>query len=183
MPAFMKRILPVLVLAIGGCGQLSMDPNGGAASPTAGTAGTAGQTTQSVQSPAVQALQQVSNTATDASTIGSSLGGTAFAASAAAVAQTASAVASLVTDLAGMGASKSATVPNPSQRLEVKDVYTDLNDPDSQRALVPYLLHPDTWTLIKCEMPTPTSRHFQFQRITTGDSRALPEVDIFKTGK
>src|SRR5436190_362875 len=171
MPAAMKRTLPALLLALGACGRVYSDQDG-----TTPTTSASGQTTQSQT---VQALQTVSNTATDVSQVGSSIGKTALAANAAGVAQTTDGLATLATDLAGKSAAKGATVDLP-QRLEYQDVYTELGDAEGMRALVPYLLHPETWTLIKCEMLSATSKHYRFQRINATNGRSLPEVDIFK---
>lgn len=77
---------------------------------------------------------------------------------------------------------KSVTV-DTTKRLEYVDIWTDLSDPSSQRALVPYLLKPQEWMLIKCEMLSPTSKHYTFQRVTTADGRSLPQVDLFKQGR
>jgi len=68
-----------------------------------------------------------------------------------------------------------------NKRLEYVDVYTDLHDPNSQRALVPYLMKQEEWMLIKCEMLSPTSKHYKFQRVTSADGRSLPQVDVFNT--
>jgi hypothetical protein len=138
------------------------------AAPSPGTTAT---------STAVQALSQVSSSATTVSQIGSAVGQPALAAGANAVAQAAGALA---TGLAGTQAATPAVVPDPSARFETQDVYTSLGDPTGMRALVPYLLHPETWMLIKCEMTSATDKHYVFQKISTGPGRLLPEVDIFK---
>jgi hypothetical protein len=49
------------------------------------------------------------------------------------------------------------------------------------RALVPYLLKPEVWTLVKCEMVSATSKHYKFQKVTSNDGRSLPDVDLFNT--
>ena len=67
-----------------------------------------------------------------------------------------------------------------TKRLEYVDVYVEMGDPTGMRALVPYLLRPETWTLIKCEMQSTTSKHYRFQRVTSNDGKSLPDVDIFK---
>jgi hypothetical protein len=40
-------------------------------------------------------------------------------------------------------------------------------------------MKPEEWMLIKCEMLSPTAKHFRFQRVTTADGRALPQVNPF----
>jgi hypothetical protein len=62
------------------------------------------------------------------------------------------------------------------QQMEFVDLYIDQTDPTSGRTLVPYIQSKE-WTLILCEMLTPTSRHWRFQRITTTDGRSLPQLD------
>ena len=61
-----------------------------------------------------------------------------------------------------------------------RDVYVSLEDPTGMRALVPYLMKPESWTLIKCEMTSSTSRHYRFQKVASNDGKALPDVDIFR---
>jgi hypothetical protein len=163
----MTRSLPLLLLALGACQSTGTDY---AAAPAAGTTTT---------SSAVQALNQVSSTAATASQTGAALGNSSVAANGAAVAQVADALA---TDLAGKQAAQAAAV-DPSSRFEFADVYTSLGDAEGMRALVPYLLHPETWTLIKCEMTSATDKHYRFQKISTGTGRIMPEVDIFKSRK
>jgi len=68
-----------------------------------------------------------------------------------------------------------------SKKLEFADVYVSLEDPTGMRALVPYLMKPESWTLIKCDMTSSTSRHYRFQKVASNDGKALPDVDIFKT--
>jgi hypothetical protein len=70
---------------------------------------------------------------------------------------------------------------DPTRRFEYAEVTVDLGDPVGMRALVPYLLKPETWTLVKCEMLSATSKHYKFQKVTSNDGRSLPDVDIFKT--
>lgn len=67
-----------------------------------------------------------------------------------------------------------------SKKLEFADVYVSLEDPTGMRALVPYLLKPETWTLIKCDMTSTTSRHYRFQKVASNDGKALPDVDVFR---
>jgi len=70
---------------------------------------------------------------------------------------------------------------DPTRRFEYADVTVDLGDPNGMRALVPYLIKPEIWTLIKVEMVSTTSKHYRFQKVTSNDGRALPDVDVFKT--
>jgi hypothetical protein len=79
-------------------------------------------------------------------------------------------------------ANKTVTI-DPTKKLEYVNIWVDLGDPNGQRSLVPYLLKPEEWMLIKCEMLSPTSKHYTFQRVTTADGRSLPQVDIFKQGR
>jgi hypothetical protein len=67
-----------------------------------------------------------------------------------------------------------------TKKLEFADVYVSLEDPTGMRALVPYLMKPESWTLIKCEMTSSTSRHYRFQKVASNDGKALPDVDIFR---
>jgi hypothetical protein len=67
-----------------------------------------------------------------------------------------------------------------SRRFEYVDVTVELGDPVGMRALVPYLMKPESWTLIKCDMTSATSKHYRFQRVTSNDGKSLPDVDIFK---
>ena len=67
-----------------------------------------------------------------------------------------------------------------SKKLEFADVYVSLEDPNGMRALVPYLLKPESWTLIKCDMTSATSRHYRFQKVASNDGKALPDVDVFR---
>ena len=123
----------------------------------------------------VNTLQSISATATTASQVGAALGNPAVAGAGAAVAALADAVAA--------SASKSIATPqfDPSKRFEYADVYVTMGDPTGMRSLVPYLMKPEEWMLIRCDMMTPTYKHYKFQRITTADGRALPSVDPFKT--
>lgn len=68
-----------------------------------------------------------------------------------------------------------------TRRFEYADVTVDLGDPVGMRALVPYLMKPESWTLIKCDMLSATSKHYRFQKVTSNDGKALPDVDIFRT--
>lgn len=67
-----------------------------------------------------------------------------------------------------------------TRRFEYAEVTVDLGDPVGMRALVPYLLKPETWTLVKCEMVSTTSKYYKFQKVTSNDGRSLPDVDVFK---
>jgi len=68
-----------------------------------------------------------------------------------------------------------------TRRFEYAEVTVDVGDPVGMRALVPYLLKPETWTLVKCEMVSTTSKYYKFQKVTSNDGRSLPDVDVFKT--
>ena len=67
-----------------------------------------------------------------------------------------------------------------TRRFEYADITVDLGDPNGMRALVPYLIKPEIWTLIKVEMVSTTSKHYRFQKVTSNDGRSLPDVDVFK---
>ncbi len=84
------------------------------------------------------------------------------------------------TPAAASTTNKTVTI-DTTKKLEYVNLWVDLGDPNGQRALVPYLLKPEEWMLIKCEMLSPTSKHYTFQRVTTADGRALPQVDLFKS--
>ena len=163
----MKGSLPLLLLALGACQSSAPDYS---AVPAPGTTTT---------SSAVSALNQVSSAAATASQVGTNVGNSSVAANGAAVAQAADALAA---DLAGKQAAQAVAVDG-STRFEYADVYTSLGDPQGMRALVPYLLHPETWMLVKCEMTSETDKHYRFQKISTGTGRLMPEVDIFKSRK
>ena len=83
--------------------------------------------------------------------------------------------------------STSAPVQNPvvdrTKKLEYADIYVDLKDPQGQKALVPYLLKPEDWTIVKVEHLSPTYKHYRFQRVASNDGTALPEVDPLKPKK
>lgn len=68
-----------------------------------------------------------------------------------------------------------------TRHLEYVDVTVALGDPNGMRALVPYLMKPEVWTLIKCEMNGTTEKHYRFQKVTSNDGKPLPDVDVFKT--
>ena len=65
------------------------------------------------------------------------------------------------------------------KKLEYVDLYVETGDPSGMRVLAPYLLKNEEWMLVKCEMLSPTSKHYRFQRVTTADGRSLPSVDLF----
>jgi len=81
------------------------------------------------------------------------------------------------------GSSVKSVSIDTTKKMEYVNLWVDLGDPAGQRALVPYLMKPEEWMLIKCEMLSPTSKHYTFQRVTTADGRALPQVDLFKQGR
>jgi hypothetical protein len=169
-----KTLMPLLLLVLGACQGLSglgSNSAGAAASPQGGT------TTSS--SSQVQTLQAVSSTASTVSQVGNVMGNPAVALGGAAVAAVADALGTRASSPSAAAALQVAA----NKRFDYADVYTDLGDPTGMRALVPYLMKPEVWTLIQCEMPSPTSRHYRFQKISTGADRPLPEVDIFKTNR
>jgi hypothetical protein len=73
---------------------------------------------------------------------------------------------------------RAAAVDN-TKRFEYRDLYVSLTDPTGQRALAPYFMKSDVWTLDKCETLSTTLRHYRFRRIVAPDGKALPEVDPF----
>jgi hypothetical protein len=84
------------------------------------------------------------------------------------------------------GAVAETPAPKPpeidtTRHLEYVDVTVALGDPNGMRALVPYLMKPEVWTLVKCEMNGTTEKHYRFQKVTSSDGKSLPEVDVFKT--
>jgi len=80
----------------------------------------------------------------------------------------------------GLSATRAITF-DTSRKLEYADIWVDMGDAAGQRALVPYLMKPQEWRLIGCEMLSPTSKHYRFMRVSTQDGKSLPEVDIFKS--
>jgi len=70
-----------------------------------------------------------------------------------------------------------------TRKLEYADLWVDMGDPAGQRALVPYLMKPEEWRLVGCEMTSPTSKHYRFMRVSTQDGKSLPQVDIFKQSR
>jgi hypothetical protein len=65
------------------------------------------------------------------------------------------------------GASKTVQI-DTSRKLEAVDLYVDMRDQNSMRQLVPYLLQNEEWMLVKSEYTSATTRHYRFQRISTG---------------
>jgi hypothetical protein len=165
----MKTALPALLLALASCQVLS-DPSGNATNPATGQTVQGGSTAPSDQ---VKALQAIGSAGTTASQIGAAMGNPAVAGAGAAVATLAEAVTN---------ATRSSSTPrfDPSKRFEYADVYVSLGDPEGMRSLVPYLMKQEEWMLIQCEMMTPTYKHYRFQRISNGEGRAMPSVDVFK---
>lgn len=84
------------------------------------------------------------------------------------------------TGTAGLMATKAITF-DTTRKLEYADIWVDLGDAAGQRALVPYLMKPEEWRLVGCEMLSPTSKHYRFMRVSTQDGKSLPQVDIFKS--
>jgi hypothetical protein len=170
MRRIVKKALPLFLLVLGACQHLTQGStdSGSTASPLGGSTST---------SSAVNTLQQVSSTASTVSQVGAAMGNPAVAAAGATVAAVADALGTAANSPAVVAAMNAAA----SKTFEFADVYTSLGDPTGMRALVPYLMKPEVWTLIKCEMLSATSRHYRFQRILTGTDRPMPEVDIFKT--
>ena len=78
------------------------------------------------------------------------------------------------------GTTESA-VQNPpvdrSKKLEYADVYVDLKNPQGQKALVPYLMKPEEWMIVKVENLSPTYKHYRFQKVGSADGKSTPEVD------
>jgi hypothetical protein len=64
-----------------------------------------------------------------------------------------------------------------SKKLEVVEVDVELKTPSSQRNLVPYLIRPEVWTLVKVELLGPTRRLYRFQRVAAADGTPLPDID------
>jgi hypothetical protein len=73
-----------------------------------------------------------------------------------------------------------APPPNSGLKLETTEVDVDLTDPHSQRAIVSYLLRPETWSLVKVDMVAPTRRVYRFQRVVSSSGAALPDLDPLK---
>jgi len=84
------------------------------------------------------------------------------------------------TGIAPLSATKSITF-DTTRKLEYADIWVDMGDAAGQRALVPYLMKPEEWRLVGCEMLSPTSKHYRFMRVSTQDGKSLPQVDIFKS--
>lgn len=90
------------------------------------------------------------------------------------------------TNVSPNGTVTEAPAPKPTEidstrRLEYADVTVSLGDPNGMRALVPFLMKPEIWTLVKCEMTSSSEKHYRFQRVTSNTAQPLPEVDVFKT--
>lgn len=66
---------------------------------------------------------------------------------------------------------------NAGRFYKVVEVEVDLLTPGSQRAVVPYLLKPEVWTLIKVDMSSPTQRIYRFQRLTDAAGNEIPDID------
>jgi hypothetical protein len=83
--------------------------------------------------------------------------------------------------------SASAPLLNPpvdrTKKLEYADVYVDLKNPQGQKALVPYLMKPEEWTIVKVEHISATYKHYRFQRVASNDGKPIPEVDPLKPPK
>ena len=138
MRGVMKRLVPVLLLALGACAPV---PSSGENRPIARSA-------EPVSSPGFSRVNENSTGPAN-------------------------------TD------SPTNTSPKPlnvdaTKKFEFADIYVDLGDPNAMRALVPYLIKPESWMLVQCEMTSPTSKHYKFQRLTATDGRAMPDVDVFK---
>jgi hypothetical protein len=170
MRATVKKALPLLLLALGACQHLSS-----AGTDSGATGSSPGGTTSS--SSQVKTLQQISSTASTVSQVGSAMGNPGVAVAGATVAAVAEALGTAANSPTVVAAMNSAA----SKRFEYADVYTSLGDATGMKALVPYLMKPEVWTLIKCEMLSATARHYRFQKISTGTDRPMPEVDIFKS--
>jgi hypothetical protein len=64
-----------------------------------------------------------------------------------------------------------------SKKLEYAEVYVDLKNPQGQKALVPYLMKPEEWMIVKVENLGPTYKKYKFQRVGTSDGKRSPEID------
>jgi len=155
----MKNLSAALILALGACSALSPTPDDGTvAGPVSGPT----TTTTTTATTATTQAGTPSELSAPPSTKGTP-----------------------ITEPGGSTTTSTPTVPapavDPTRRFEYAEVTVDLGDPVGMRALVPYLLKPETWTLVKCEMLSATSKHYKFQKVTSNDGRSLPDVDIFKT--
>src|SRR5579863_7294952 len=118
----------------------------------------------------VQALQSVSSAATIASQVGAAMGNPGVASTGATVAAAADTL------------TQTASVIWPSAGpFTYVDLYVNTGDPVGMRALVPYLMKPGVWMLIQVDNLSTASKHYRFQKVTTGGPQ-MPEVDVFKTG-
>jgi hypothetical protein len=70
---------------------------------------------------------------------------------------------------------------DPTTKYVFVDIYVTLGDLAGQRALAPYLLKPEEWMLVRCEMLSPTYRHYRFMH-QAGD-KTVPTVNIFGSTK
>lgn len=169
----MRSLVVPVILALTAC------QGTGAATPVASTStatssvpavpSAAGATPTTV-SPTVQTLQSISSAASTASQVGAALGNPAVAGAGAAVAAVADTLANSSAANAQLGAMASS-------KLEYADVYIDMGDPTGMRAIVPYLMKPEVWSLIQVDM-SGSSKHYRFMKVSTGVQS--PEVDIFK---
>jgi hypothetical protein len=66
---------------------------------------------------------------------------------------------------------------NTGRFYKIIEVEVDLLTPGSQRAVVPYLLKPEVWTLIKVDLSSPTQRIYRFQRLTDAAGNEIPDID------
>lgn len=160
MPAIMRRLLPLLLLALSACETVQplLSQVAGAA---AGAVQGAAQEALGIQDPGPAITPNPVGTP-PATPPPSGASGAAAGTSAPA------------------SANKTVTFDS-TKKLEYVDIYVDLGDPAGQRALVPYLMKPEDWMLSKCEMLSPTTKHYTFMRVSTADGRSLPQVDIFKS--
>jgi len=168
MPPIMRRLLPFLLLGLSAC-ELLQPLLGQVAGAAAGAAQGAAASALGIQDTG----SSTPTPATPANIVNTAV--TAGAAGAAAATTPAPATAT-------PGANKSVTF-DTTRKLEYVDIYVDMGDPAGQRALVPYLMKPEDWMLCKCQMLSPTTKHYTFMRVSTADGRSLPQVDIFKQSR
>jgi hypothetical protein len=160
MPAIMRRLLPLLLLGLSACEAVQP-----LLSQVAGAAAGA------VQGAAQQALG-IQDTTPTPNPVGTPPQTPPPSAASGATAGTS----------APTSANKTVTFDS-TRKLEYVDIYVDMGDPAGQRALVPYLMKPEDWMLCRCEMLSPTTKHYTFMRVSTADGRSLPQVDIFKQSR
>jgi len=162
MPRDMRRLLPLLLLGLSACEiaqPLLTQVAGAAAGAVQGAAQQALGIQQTTPTPNPVGTPQTPQTPPPSGASGATAGTSAPTA-----------------------ANKTITF-DTVRKLEYVDIYVDLGDPAGQRALVPYLMKPEDWMLCKCEMLSPTTKHYTFMRVSTADGRSLPQVDIFKQGR